>query len=443
MKKSNYFWFFIFLNFFLVNSCSDLLDLGDPGKKDDPLSLFSFASLQDLANQALITGTVPQYSTFGNKSGLITVGDASGCVVMSYGKLKCWGQNDNAQLGDGSTSNNANPHLATSVNPSSISDIIVAVVSGRTSTCAYYYTGFKCWGNQTNGVLGNGVTTSYATTPQIVTNATGVVIKAIQLNDGYSCMMSSSGVITCWGLNTSGQLGNGTTVSSTTGVNVSLGGTASTFVSHNNDGCAILTSNLLKCWGQDFGSTPVTITTSGTPQYLGGGTLYSPFFTCVVLTNSTVQCFGNNGNPNGEFGNGTTGSSSSTTAVTVLNNTTGQPLSGVNMVGTGDSGTANGHGFACAVVDDFTSVYCWGSNRFGNFGNGTTTNSTKAIKVNKTWPNSNIIDIAVSDGRACILLKNNDVWCWGGGYYNIGELGNGNISGNSNVAIKILNRTDP
>ena len=253
MKKSKFFWFFILCYFILFNSCSDLSDLGDPGKRDDPIGLANFASLQDLANQSLVTGKVGLYSTFGNKSGLLTVGDASGCVVMTYGKLKCWGQNDNAQLGDGGTTNSATPHLATSVNPTSTSDIIVAVVAGRTSACAYYYTGFKCWGNQTSGVLGNGVTTSFATTPQVVTNAAGVTVKSIQMNDGYSCMVSSSGTITCWGANAGGQLGNGTAVASTTGVNVSLGGVASSFVSHNNDGCAILTSNVLKCWGLDYG----------------------------------------------------------------------------------------------------------------------------------------------------------------------------------------------
>ena len=41
----------------------------------------------------------------------------------------------------------------------------------------------------------------------------------------------------------------------------------------------------------------------------------------------------------------------------------------------------------------------------GNLGNGTTNNTNKATKVTKTWPGSDIIDLAVSDGRACILLK--------------------------------------
>lgn len=80
---------------------------------------------------------------------------------------------------------------------------------------------------------------------------------------------------------------------------------------------------------------------------------------------------------------------------------------------------------------------------FGNLGNGSTANANKATKVTKTWPSSDIIDLAVSDGRACILLKNNDVWCWGGNSYNKGELGNGSSNGNTTTAIKILNRNDP
>ena len=280
----------LFIIFWFIQGCSDLSDLDDPGKKDDPISLSSFASLQDLANKAILTGTVQLYSSFGTKSGLLTVGDASGCVVMNNGKLKCWGQNDNSQLEEGSTTNRASPVWANSANPVSAADIIVAVVSGRTSTCAYYYTGLKCWGNQTSGVLGNGQTTSFATSPQTVTNVTGRTIKFIQLNDGFSCIQDTSGVVSCWGDNTKAQLGNGNQTSSTTAVNTSINGTASQLIAQNNDSCALVGSTV-KCWGQAFSNsspfTPVTINFGGnTPSQLGGGTTFNPNLTCVVMANN-------------------------------------------------------------------------------------------------------------------------------------------------------------
>ncbi|WP_158997102.1 RCC1 domain-containing protein [Pigmentibacter ruber] len=441
--------FFVFIFFLFIQSCSDLSDLEDPGRKDDPISLSSFVSLQDLANKAILTGTVQLYSSMGTKSGLITVGDASGCVVMNNGRLKCWGQNDKSQLGDGTTTDRSSPVWATSVNPANSSDIIVAVVSGRTSTCAYYYTGLKCWGNQTSGVLGNGQTTGSATTPQTVTNVSGRVVKFIQLNDGFSCIQDTSGVVSCWGDNSKAQLGNGNQTSSpSAAVNASINGVASQLIAQNNDSCALVGS-VVKCWGQSFSNsspfTPVSINFGGnTPSQLGGGTTFSPNLTCVVMANSTVQCFGATTNSFGELGNGTnTAPANATTGYTVINATTNQALSGVMMVATGDSGTNLSFNYGCAVADDFTNVYCWGNNSLGNLGNGSTSNSNKAVKVTKTWPSSDIIDLAVSDGRACILLKNNDVWCWGGNSYGKGELGNGSLTGNTTTAIKILNRNDP
>ncbi|WP_397599283.1 RCC1 domain-containing protein [Silvanigrella sp.] len=217
------------------------------------------------------------------------------------------------------------------------------------------------------------------------------------------------------GANTNGQLGNGTTVASTTAVSVILGGTAVSFMSQNNDSCAIISSGVLKCWGQDFATTPTAVSLSSTPNVLGGGTSNSPFLGCINLSSGTAQCFGSTTNTYGELGNGTNSApANAVTGYTVINASSNQPLSGISMIGSGGarvSGTVEN--FACAVADDFANVYCWGRNAHGNLGNGTTTDTNKATKVTKTWPNSNIIDIAVSDGRACILLKNSDVWCWG------------------------------
>ena len=118
--------------------------------KDDPIGL-SFVLYKNFANKAIASGKVDLYSTMGTKSGLITVGDASGCVVMVNGKLKCWGQNDNSQLGR--RINYKIGLLLFGQIPNSIStaDIIVAVVSGRSSTCAYFYSGLKCWGKSNAG----------------------------------------------------------------------------------------------------------------------------------------------------------------------------------------------------------------------------------------------------------------------------------------------------
>lgn len=444
MKKSNLFWLFFLFCFYLLGSCANIPDIEDPASMNAPTMLSSFTSLQDLSAQSLISGKVPLYSTNANKSGLISLGDANGCVVMVSGKLKCWGANTNGQLGDGSLTNNPTPHLATNVNPTSGVDIIVAVAAGRTSTCAFYFSGYKCWGRQNFGVLGNGVTVGNALTAQTVTNAAGKILRSVQLNDGCSCILDTSGIVTCWGDNSSGQLGDGTTTSTTSGTTASLGGLAvSALISHNSDSCALLSNNTTRCWGFDFGSTPTLINTSKPISFLGGGTTFGPTSICAVLTDGTAQCFGTTANAEGELGNGTnTAPSSSTQGYTVLKSG-GQTLTGVNMIASGDGNAAGTQSFTCAVVSNYTSVYCWGTGALGSLGNGSIANSNVAVKVTQTWPSSDIIDLAVSDARACILLENNDVWCWGGNLYGSGELGNGSLTGNTNTAIKILNRNDP
>ncbi|APJ03873.1 RCC1 domain-containing protein [Silvanigrella aquatica] len=464
MKKSNFIWLFFLIPIYYFHSCAPSINLQDP-----PMtlvqSLSSDGSLKDLAKSALAAGKVAQYTTHGGKNGLISLGDANGCVVMTKGWLKCWGENFNGQLGLGyispSTEGITNPTWAKAVNPKEDeNDIIASVVMGRSSTCAQYASGYKCWGRQEHGVLGNRKTVENALEPEHVINTEKLVLKAVQLNDGFSCVLDTTEKITCWGENHVGQLGNRNKDKSITGSEVFLEGVAATeLVSHNADSCVILSTGEVKCWGRNFSNSfpysPVSITTAHPVKFLGGGTCYSPALICAVLQDTTVQCFGNSLNLLGEFGNGTFDRPSSiTTGESVKKAEGGGILNGISMIGSGGAKSLSDKAtkktevsFACAVGDHNTSVYCWGANGDGNLGNSTHNDSNVAVKVHESW-NQNldhnliIIDLAVSDARACVLLKNEDVWCWGGGLHNKGELGNGKLDGTSNVPIKILNRND-
>ncbi|APJ03283.1 RCC1 domain-containing protein [Silvanigrella aquatica] len=288
MKKSNFLWLFFLIPIYYFHSCTPSRNLQDPPMILEQLeqSLSSAGSLKDLANSSLAAGKVAQYTTHGGKNGLISLGDANGCVVMVNGRLKCWGLNANNQLGYmpglGHISTDPDeflildPTLATAVNPKEgDNDIIASVVMGRSSTCANYASGYKCWGKQDYGVLGNGITIGDALTPQHVTNAARLVLKSVQLNDGYSCVLDEGGKVTCWGKNDKGQLGNGNNVNSYSGTEVSLGGVAATqLVSHNLDSCVVLSKGEVKCWGGGF------------PKF--SKTLYSRF----NYDNSSCKVFG-------------------------------------------------------------------------------------------------------------------------------------------------------
>jgi alpha-tubulin suppressor-like RCC1 family protein len=98
-----------------------------------------------------------------------------------------------------------------------------AIASGSAHSCTILADGTaKCWGLNASGQLGNGTTTSSTTTPVSVSGLTSIVaIVAIAAGDEHSCAVLSNGAARCWGANAGGQLGNGTTSSSATPVVVS------------------------------------------------------------------------------------------------------------------------------------------------------------------------------------------------------------------------------
>jgi alpha-tubulin suppressor-like RCC1 family protein len=174
----------------------------------------------------------------------LSAGMTHTCVVMAGGGARCWGNNASGQLGDGSKLNRTTP-----VDVSSLTDG-TAVAAGSYHTCALTGGGMaKCWGANGHGQLGDG-TTGESTTPVEVSGLTSGVT-AISAGLIHTCALTDTGGIQCWGSNTSGQLGDGTGSSySSTPVDVSglTTGAESLAVGYDHN-CAGMKSGGAKCWG--------------------------------------------------------------------------------------------------------------------------------------------------------------------------------------------------
>ena len=138
-------------------------------------------------------------------------------------------------------------------------------------------------------------------------------------------------------------------------------------------------------------------------------------FSCAVLANGSVQCWGRN--DHGQLGNGQLDNAS--TPQLVLN------LSGVREVSAGSY-------HACGLKDDGT-VRCWGANDFGQLGNGTGIDSSSPVNVQNL---SNVRQISAGAQYACALHDNGSVSCWGAN--SGGQLGNG-TDNNSSSPVNVQN----
>jgi alpha-tubulin suppressor-like RCC1 family protein len=137
----------------------------------------------------------------------VSVGESHTCAIIYNGSLMCWGENSQGQLGDGTTSHNYSPHiinLGTGITAKS-------VVTSYMYTCAILSNNdTKCWGANNDGQLGDGTTTN-RNTPTLVSTPTQRHFVSLSLGTYHACGILDDDSVRCWGSNSAGQLGDGTT----------------------------------------------------------------------------------------------------------------------------------------------------------------------------------------------------------------------------------------
>ena len=134
------------------------------------------------------------------------------CIINSTKSLLCWGYNANGQLGLGNTTHQYSPVAVTFPNAGTVEK--VAESGGLPQhNCAIMTNGsLYCWGKNSYGELGIGSTTEQ-NTPQLVNLGSSVKAVDVSVGDGFTCAVTDAGALMCWGTNGNGRLGIGNTTS--------------------------------------------------------------------------------------------------------------------------------------------------------------------------------------------------------------------------------------
>jgi alpha-tubulin suppressor-like RCC1 family protein len=170
----------------------------------------------ELGNGSTTDSSVPvPVNGLGSGVASISAGYWTSCAVTSAGAALCWGLN-----GDGALGNNSTVSSSVPVGVWGLGSGVAAISVGLDYACAVTSAGAaRCWGANNEGELGNGSTTGSLAPVGVSTLSAGVV--AISAGNDHTCALLSGGGVQCWGDNPWGQLGNGTTTRSTVPVAVS------------------------------------------------------------------------------------------------------------------------------------------------------------------------------------------------------------------------------
>ncbi|MDH5235579.1 MAG: hypothetical protein OEW77_11520, partial [Gemmatimonadota bacterium] len=234
----------------------------------------------------------------------ISAGDSHSCALTAAGAAYCWGLNVRGSLGDGTLANRPTPVAVAGGLQ------FVALEAGGHTTCALTAAGaVYCWGRNNYGELGDG-TLNDRTSPGLV--ASGNTFSAISVSvDSRVCAITTAGAAYCWGHNSNGEIGDGSTTDRRTPTAVAGGLVFASISTRSfNHTCAMTTGAQAYCWGRNADGELGDGTTTArlTPTAIGGGTSLASietgtFFTCGLTSAGAAYCWG--ANDGGQLGDGT------------------------------------------------------------------------------------------------------------------------------------------
>lgn len=350
----------------------------------------------------------------------LALGYAHTCAIAGNA-VYCWGDNARGQLGLGTTADRPVPGEVLGLSG------VDHVAAGEDYTCATVAAGGAyCWGYPLIGVPGDlsntpvpisGVNESVrdldaydgqgcvVTVPGAVkcwlgspvasdmTLAAGIstTVQSVAVGINFRCVLSTTGGVYCWGSNSFGQLGDGTSIGfrSTAVAVVGLSSGVVGLEALGNDVCALTSGGQVLCWGERW-SSRVPVAIGGLPGDVTQITMGN--LNVCAQASGDIYCLGVN--DEGQNGNAWGGSSV-------------QPPERV--VGLPPSQSVVAGGYHTCALTQLGGVMCWGNDGAGQLGDDPVSFVTRPQPI----PNVDGIVMAVATGHTCALRITGEVLCWG------------------------------
>ncbi|MFO0607542.1 MAG: hypothetical protein U0324_30545 [Polyangiales bacterium] len=285
----------------------------------------------------------------------LTAGYNHACALAG-GAVRCWGFNDQGQLGSGSATES--PPFAALPTPAGLRTP-TTVAAGGSHTCAATTDAVWCWGNNASGQCGAPLAQTNHPAPFAVPVLPGSVRVQVAAGDAHTCIRTAANTVWCWGANDVGQAGRMAAATVGPGVPVAGGWSGLDGISLGaRHSCAWARGGAAWCWGANnrgqsapgvavaATSTPTAVAGLAGVTALGAGAEH----TCAA-TSTGLRCWG--GNYRGQLGNGAVSERPSDAPVAValpVDTTVAQVVGGLQ--------------HTCARLAD-GRVFCWGSNHVG------------------------------------------------------------------------------
>ena len=341
----------------------------------------------------------------GTNWSVVSAGNQFNIAYKSDGTIWSWGFASSGSLGDNTTASKSYPTIPFSFG---VGNNWIALSCGSNHNAAIKTDGtLWCWGNGINGKLGTNTVAIYSVPTQEITYSTNW--SKVSAGYQHTGAIKTDGTAWCWGLGSSGQIGDGTTNSRSSPTQVLIyaenWGTTASKLSTSLHGAAIKTDGTLWTWGRNYEgqlgtdnlvhtSSPIqTITLGSNWSYVSCGYYHM----AAIKKDGTLWTWGRNNF--GQLGLNDTASRSS--PIQVIGNATTWSV------------VSCGYGNIGAIKTDGT-LWVWGDNTYGKLGIGTLGNRSSPVQVIGFANNWSTISIGFYHSSG--IKTDGTLWCWGYNY---------------------------